>query len=115
LWSGVCGDLPADALAEQWHARIAARRPDVVVADPGVDRMFDPLVYKRGALTVHALRKRVGEESFFALLRAWVAEHRHATVTTAQFRAHAQRFTREPLDGLFAAWLDRPALPPLPR
>ncbi|GAA3337444.1 M1 family metallopeptidase [Amorphoplanes nipponensis] len=115
LWSEAGGDLPADALAAQWHARVAARPRDVVVSDPGVDRMFDPLVYKRGALTVHALRRRVGDEAFFALLRAWVAGHRHATVTTAQFRAHAQSFTFEPLDGLFAAWLDSPALPPLPR
>ncbi|MBB5480953.1 aminopeptidase N [Micromonospora parathelypteridis] len=115
LWSGICGDEPADALAAHWYAWIAARPRDVTVADPGVDRMFDPLVYKRGALTVHAVRKRIGDESFFALLRTWVAEHRHATVTTEQFRSHAQRFAREPLDGLFAAWLDSPALPPLPR
>ncbi|WP_430495900.1 M1 family metallopeptidase [Micromonospora trifolii] len=115
LWSGVCGDLPTDALAAQWYAWVAARPRHVVVAHPGVDRMFDPLVYKRGALTVHALRKRVGDESFFTLLRAWVAEHQHATVTTEQFRLHAQRFAREPLDGLFAAWLDSPTLPPPPR
>jgi aminopeptidase N len=115
LWSGASGDLPADALAAQWYEWIAARPRDVVVADPGVDRMFDPLVYKRGALTVHAVRKKVGDESFFALLRAWVAEHRHATVTTEQFRAHAQRFAREPLDELFTAWLDTPALPAFPR
>jgi len=115
LWSGVCGEAPADALAARWHAWVAARPRDVVVADPGVGRMFDPLVYKRGALAVHALRKAVGDESFFALLRAWVAEHEHATVTTEQFRAHAQRFSPEPLDGLFAAWLDSRALPPLPR
>jgi len=115
LWSGVSGGLPADAHALQWHARLAGRPADVIVANPGIDRMFDPLVYKRGALTLHALRKRVGDESFFALLRSWVDEHRHATVTTEQFRAHAQRFAREPLDGLFTAWLDRRPLPPLPR
>lgn len=115
LWSGVCGELPTDALAAHWYARVAARPRDVVVADPGVDRMFDPLVYKRGALTVHALRKKVGDESFFALLRAWVADHQYATVTTDGFRKHAQRFAREPLDGLFAAWLDTAVLPPLPR
>jgi aminopeptidase N len=115
LWSGVCGGPPADAHAAEWHTRLAARPADISVANPGIDRMFDPLVYKRGALTLHALRKKVGDDSFFALLRTWVSEHRDATVTTEQFRAHAQRFAREPLDGLFAAWLDSPALPPLPR
>jgi len=114
LWSGVGGEPPTDVLAAKWYAWAKERPQNVVIADPGVDRMFDPLVYKRGALTVHALRTSIGDEAFLPLLRAWVAEHRHGTVTTEQFRAHAQRFARDPLDDLFAAWLDRPALPPLP-
>ena len=115
LWSGVSGGLSADLHARQWHARIASRPADVIVANPGIDRMFDPVVYKRGGLTLHALRKTVGDEAFFTLLRTWVAEHQHGTVTTDLFRAHAQRYARESLDALFTAWLDRPALPPLPR
>lgn len=115
LWSGACGGQPADTHAALWHARLALRPAVITVADPGVAHMFDPLVYKRGALTLHALRKRIGNEQFFALVRSWVAEHEHATVTTEQFREHAQRFAREPLDGLFTAWLDSRPLPPLPR
>jgi aminopeptidase N len=115
LWSGVSGGPSEDAHAAQWHARLAAHPADIAVANPGVDRMFDPLVYKRGALTLHALRAKVGDEAFFALLRSWVAEHRHGTVTTDLFRDHARRFAAEPLEDLFAAWLDRPALPSLPR
>ena len=64
---------------------------DLVLADPGVARLFDERVYKRGALVLHALRRRVGDERFFALLRDWTARHRHATVTTAQFVALAER------------------------
>jgi aminopeptidase N len=112
LWSDVSGGPPVAAHAAEWHARLAVRPSAITVANPGVDRMFDPLVYKRGALTLHALRRTVGDGTFFALLRSWVAEHRHGTVTTAQFREHAQRFTAEPLHDLFTAWLDRPALPP---
>ncbi|MBG0566126.1 M1 family metallopeptidase [Actinoplanes aureus] len=115
LWSEVSGGLPANACAAQWHAWLKARPATVRVADPGVDRMFDPLVYKRGALTLHALRAGVGEQAFFALLRSWTAEHQHRTVTTEQFREHAGRFTARPLDALFTTWLDRPALPPVPR
>ncbi|MEV0901157.1 M1 family metallopeptidase [Actinoplanes sp. NPDC049802] len=114
LWSAASGGVPADVHATRWHAWAAAQPPAVTVADPGVDRMFDPLVYKRGALTLHALRARLGEPAFFALLRTWVAEHRHRTVTTAQFREHAARYSADSLDDLFTAWLDRPALPPLP-
>ena len=63
-----------------------ARLPqDVVLADPGPADLFDDRVYKRGALTLHALRLSVGDEAFFGLLREWTARFRHATVTTAGF------------------------------
>ena len=42
---------------------------DLVLTDPGARRTFDDRVYKRGALTLHALRRAVGDEAFFALLR----------------------------------------------
>lgn len=113
LWSGASGGRSAAAHAAQWHAWAASQPGGIAIADPGVDRMFDTLVYKRGALTLHALRARIGEAAFFALVRSWVAEHRHSTVTTEQFREHAARFAAQPLDDLFAAWLDRPELPPL--
>ncbi|WP_328478369.1 M1 family metallopeptidase [Actinoplanes sp. NBC_00393] len=113
LWSGVSGGPSVAAHAAQWHAWVATHRPQVAIANPGVDRMFDPLVYKRGALTLHALRLRLGDTAFFALLRSWSAEHQHQIVTTEQFRAHAQRFAPRSLNDLFTAWLDRPALPRL--
>ena len=114
LWSAASGGPSADAHATEWHARLAIRPANIVIADPGVDRMFDPAVYKRGALTLHALRTRIGDPAFFALLRSWVAEHRHATVTTDEFREHARRFAHGPVDDLLTEWLDRPALPALP-
>ncbi|GAA0548255.1 M1 family metallopeptidase [Paractinoplanes ferrugineus] len=114
LWSAVSGGPSADALATEWHARLARQRADVIISDPGVGRMFDPLVYKRGALTLHALRTRIGDAAFFALLRSWAAEHEHGTVTTDEFRAHARRFARVPIDDLLTAWLDRTELPALP-
>jgi aminopeptidase N len=114
LWSAASGGPSADAHAAEWRARLAARPATIVISNPGVERMFDPAVYKRGALTLHALRTKIGDRSFFALVRSWVAEHQHGTVTTDQFRAHARRFARVPVDDLLTAWLDRPALPALP-
>ncbi|WP_430785656.1 M1 family metallopeptidase [Actinoplanes sp. G11-F43] len=115
MWSGASGGPSTNAHAAGWHAWVAARPTTFTVADPGVSRMFDTVIYKRGALTLHALRAKLGEQAFLAMLRSWVAEHRHSTVTTAQFRTHAARFTTAPLDDLFTAWLDRPELPPPPR
>ena len=73
--------------------------------------MFDDRVYQRGALTLHALRTRIGDDGFFGLLRAWTSAHRHGTVTTEEFTALAQDHSGEPLGDLFTAWLRRPALP----
>jgi aminopeptidase N len=114
LWSGVSGGPPVDALARMWHARLAARPADLRIADPGVARMFDERLYKRGALTLHVLRREVGDERFFRILRGWVAEHRHGTVTTPAFTALAERLAGRSLAPLFRAWLYSAPLPGLP-
>ena len=111
LWSERSGGPTAQSHAADWHARIAA---DLRIGDPGASRMFDPQVYKRGALTLHALRHELGDEPFFELLRSWATEHRHGTVTTADFAALVGERANRDLDGFFTAWLDRTELPPLP-
>jgi len=114
LWSEASGGRSAAANAREWHLHVARLPADLLLADPGVARLFDERVYKRGALVLHALRQRVGDERFFALLRDWTARHRHATVTTAQFVAAAEQHAGRDLSGFFTDWLYRPALPRLP-
>ncbi|GAB2674524.1 M1 family metallopeptidase [Saccharopolyspora gloriosae] len=105
LWSEAVGEGTAAEHAREWHARMRAAEPGLRVADPGVARMFDEGVYKRGALVLHALRGELGDDAFFGLLRRWVAEHRHATVSTAEFTALAEQCAARPLEGLFETWL----------
>ncbi len=112
LWSEASGGRSAASHAAQWRTAMAGA--DLAIADPGVDRMFDPQVYKRGALTLHALRGRVGDDTFFRLVRAWADEHRHGSVTTDQFVAHASAHAGEDLSGFLARWLHRPGPPPHP-
>ncbi|WP_285116791.1 M1 family metallopeptidase [Leifsonia sp. fls2-241-R2A-40a] len=115
LWSEASGGLSAAALARAHHAGLRLAPSDLLIGDPGPDAMFDDRVYKRGACVLHALRNRLGDGTFFDLLRAWTAEHRFRTVTTADFEAHAQRYSAEPLAGFFDAWLRQPRLPSLSR
>lgn len=115
LWSEESGGESAQAHARHWHSTLARGPADLRIADPGVDKMFDERVYKRGALTLHALRGRLGDEAFFALLRDWTSRYRHSTVTTRQFTALAEQAAGEPLTGFFTAWLDETRLPELPR
>ncbi|WP_163510967.1 M1 family metallopeptidase [Fodinicola acaciae] len=114
IWSETSGGRPADAHAREWHDFLAAGPNDVVVADPGVDRLFDPQVYKRGGLTLHALRKRLGDERFFSLVKEWSTTRRHSPVTTEEFVAVAEACAGESLHELFEAWLWQTSLPPLP-
>jgi aminopeptidase N len=113
LWSERSGGPAAEHHAQQWYARVAAAPPDLIIADPGVDRLFDERVYKRGALTLHALRHTIGDEKFFRLLPLWTAGHRHATVTTEQFQSLAATIAGTDLTEFFREWLHTAALPPL--
>jgi aminopeptidase N len=114
LWSEAAGAQSADGWAAHHHARLAKLDQDLVLADPGPELMFDDRVYKRGALTLHALRHTIGEDAFFRLLRTWVQRHRGGSVETADFVALAEEISGADLAGLFAAWLDQRALPDLP-
>jgi aminopeptidase N len=75
------------------------------VADPGRDHIFDDLVYTRAAMTLHMLRKTIGDKAFFELVKAWPAQHRYGNDTTEEFTAFAQRYTHKDLRPLFQAWL----------
>jgi len=73
--------------------------------------MFDGTVYDRGAMTLQALRERVGDRRFFAILRQWYAGHRYGNVETAQFVALAERVSGQDLTSFFDTWLYQPGKP----
>ncbi|MFD0356072.1 M1 family metallopeptidase [Streptomyces sp. NPDC127110] len=114
LWSERSGGRSAHEHASAAHRLLATLPQDLRLADPGRRLMFDDRLYQRGGLTVHAVRCALGDGAFFRMLRDWAAVHQHGVVTTAAFTAHAAGYAAGPLDGLFAAWLHGPALPPLP-
>jgi aminopeptidase N len=81
--------------------------------DPGPQRLFGDAVYQRGAMTVHALRRTIGDPAFFALLKSWPAEHRDGNVRTGDFIAAAERAAGRDLGDFFEAWLFGKVKPPL--
>ncbi|ORM26869.1 peptidase M1 [Williamsia sp. 1135] len=114
LWSEYSGGLTAEAHARKYYDRLAASPVDLIIGDPGPDRMFDDRVYKRGALTLHALRKQVGDDKFFDLLREWTRQYRYSSVTTEDFTGLAARFSPHPLNDLWDKWLGQRSLPMYP-
>ena len=105
LWSEHSGGPSADELARRHHALLRQKPQDLLLADPGPAQMFDDRVYKRGALPLHALRGRLGDEKFFALLKDWTNRYLHGTAVTEDFTGLAANYSEEPLRPLWDAWL----------
>jgi aminopeptidase N len=80
--------------------------------DPGsAPFMFNGTIYSRGAMTLEALREKIGDRTFFDVMRAWASTHRYGNVTTAQFIALAEQASRMDLDHFFDVWLYQPDKP----
>jgi histone H3/H4 len=73
--------------------------------DPTPEGMFSRGVYNRGALTLHALRLAVGNETFFDILRTYANRFMHSNASTADFIAVAEEVSGQELDDFFDAWL----------
>jgi aminopeptidase N len=88
------------------------------LGDPGARGLFSENVYGRGALTLHALRLTVGDDTFFRILREWVSRYRYGNATTEDFIALveeiAQGIPAADLAGLLDSWLYGEELPVLP-
>jgi len=115
LWWESCDEGTADEHARRWHRKLAGAARPFPLGDPGERHIFDDEVYKRGALTLHALRLLLGDTSFFAMLRDWTSTYRHGVVSTAAFTDFAAWHSGRSLDAFFTTWLaDRhlPALAP---
>ena len=82
--------------------------------DPGPDQLFATSVYFRGALTLHALRRTIGDEAFFASIAEYVERFGGANVTTEDYQAVVEEISGQDLDDFFQAWLLDPALPEQP-
>jgi aminopeptidase N len=93
-----------------------AEAPHPVPGDPGPSgsQMFHYSVYLRGGLTLHALRAEVGDDTVFAILRAWAERHAYDNGSTPEFIALAEQISGVDLSALFDAWLYQSELPPLP-
>ncbi|WP_147455961.1 M1 family metallopeptidase [Nocardioides mangrovicus] len=75
------------------------------IGNPGAGEEFDDPVYDRGAMTLQALRTRVGNRTFLRIMRSWAREHRYANGRISQFVALAERVSGKRLDRFFRVWL----------
>jgi aminopeptidase N len=86
----------------------------VKIGDPTPQNLFSGAVYTRGAMTLHQLRRVVGDAAFFTLLKTWVARHAGTNVRIEQFIATAEKVSGKDLTAFFDTWLFTGARPTLP-
>ncbi len=73
--------------------------------------LFGTSVYVRGAMTLEALREKVGTKPMLKTLRRWAISHRHANGDSEEFIALAERVTGKGLGPFFKRWLFTPGKP----
>lgn len=101
LWS-----QHADGLAlEQHAAESLIRRGATPTGSPSVSEMFGINSYDGGAVVLHALRRTIGDEAFFTVLRRWVQGNRYGSGRTADFIALAEQVSGRSLVTFFDTWL----------
>jgi aminopeptidase N len=112
LWEAhTGGQTPAEQFDALYARPETARFWNPPPGAPGAENLFASSVYQRGAMTLQALREKVGDRAFFALLRAWHLTNRDETADTADFVALAERVSRRDLDPFFQVWLYQPGKP----
>jgi aminopeptidase N len=67
--------------------------------------LFITSTYVRGAMTLQALRDKIGTHDLLKIMRTWATEHRHANGDIEEFIALADRISGRHLRGFFERWL----------
>jgi aminopeptidase N len=69
------------------------------------EQLFGTSVYVRGAMTLQALREKIGTKPMLKTLRRWAASHRHGSGDSGEFIALAERVSGRNLGPFFQRWL----------
>ena len=108
LWSEHEGSLTAHEWFEDFYSTPAGELDfwNPPSGNPGEPaNLFSGSMYYRGAMTLQALREKLGDKTFFKIMRLWVQQNRYGNVTTAEFIDLCERTSGRDLQAFFQAWL----------
>jgi hypothetical protein len=95
---------------ERPYLRLLASGDDDIADRPTDDfpsgGVYGVMVYQKAALGFAAIRAEIGDEAFFAALRAYAAEHRFAVAVPADLLAAFEAASGEDLDELWRHWFE---------
>ena len=75
--------------------------------------MFSATVYLRGALTLEALRREIGDPAFFSLLKTWAVRFEDSAATTDDFLMLVEQTNGADARRLVEAWIFDDVMPDL--
>jgi aminopeptidase N len=118
LYSERTGGRTAKQIAAQDYASTPAdadlwRIPPAAPGDAGI--LDSGAVYMRGGMALQAIRAEIGDDNFFAALRAWATERAGGNGSVRDFLAVVKRVSGKNIDDVAQTWLfspTRPAAPP---
>ncbi|NYH78673.1 aminopeptidase N [Actinopolyspora biskrensis] len=107
LWAEHQGNGTAQELFDHYYSAHPAGDEfwQVKPGDPGKQDLFHSAVYDRGAMTLHALRNRIGDQAMLRTVRSWYEQNRGGNATVDEFIALTERISGQQLDGFFDEWL----------
>jgi aminopeptidase N len=114
MWTEHTGGLTIEQQFDRQYSNQASPIWIVPPGDPSEAHLFHQSVYVRGAMTLYALRKAVGDDTFYKILKTWTAERKDRNGATEDFVKVSERVSGKDLRPLFADWLygtTRPAHP----
>jgi aminopeptidase N len=79
---------------------------------PGADAVFSNAVYVRGGMALQAIRATLGDQNFFAALRAWATERAGGNGSVQDFLALVKHVSGKSVDAVAQTWLLSQGRPP---
>jgi len=75
--------------------------------------LFDRHLYEKGGLVLHMLRRELGDESFWAGVKAYLEAHAYGVVETNDLQRALEQVSGRSLERFFDSWVYRPGHPEL--
>lgn len=81
------------------------------ILDPPWERIYSPLTYEKPASVLHMLRRIVGDDDFFTILRTYGERYQDSTALSEDFEAVVDEVTGQDYSWFFNQWLRAPGHP----
>jgi aminopeptidase N len=108
IWQELTGGYPSDG---PLYVRSRVTPPGKFEAD---DYVLNPGVYWRGAMTLHALKLKTGEELFYKILRTYLERYKFSNAFNQDFVNIVNELAGEKVKAFLESWLYDDHVPDFP-